>query len=299
MALALAGWGAVGLAAYGLDRLRPPPAALDVQISNVIHDAAQAGMRVSESTEADLHGTGETSHVFIFRSTRGTGQELAIYDLSGGRLRRKLDFAPVTANGNGPNPDLTLELVGAKDVDGNGRDELVLRLEGNFPEATTEAPLLAEWNPLSDAYEIVPMLTPRKARFGESTRPTVKPVRTDVLLPPGLIPAPELYNEPVTIRNKSTGETFRTYATDSFLVSKAAFSNALVASFIVGATRNGLVEDLNAWSISDSGPPPLLFACTVASTNEAFMRFQPATTALTGTEALARKWASARHTFSC
>jgi hypothetical protein len=299
VALALAGWGAVAVATYGVQRLRPPPPALDVQVSNILHDAAKSGMRVSESTQADLHGSGEISRVFIFQSTNGTAQELAIYDRSGGRLRRELDFVPVTDNGNGPNPALTLKLVGAEDVDGNGRDELVLQLEGNYPEATTEAPLLAEWNPLSDAYEVVPMLTPHKARFGESTRPTVKPVRTNVILPPGLVPGPELYDEPIRIRNKTTGGTFRTYATDSFVLSKGAFSNALVASFIVGVNPKGPINDLNAWSISDSGPPPLLYACTTIDSNAAFIRFQPKANALTGDEALDREWASARPEFSC
>jgi hypothetical protein len=296
-ALALAGWGAVGLAAYGFQHLRPPPPALDVQISSIVHDAAKSGMRVSESTEADLHGSGEVSHVFIFQSTNGTGaQELAVYDRSGGRLRKELDFVPVTDNGNGLNPALTLDLVGAKDVDGNGRQELVLQLEGNYPEATTEAPLLAEWNPLSNTYEVVPLLTPRKTRFAGQTRPTVKPVRTTVALPPGLIPGPELYASPVKIRDKTTGRTFSTYATNTFLVSKGAFSNALVASFIVGANPKGPIEALNAWSISDAGPPPLLYACTT-DTNTAFIRFQPE--APTGSEALAHAWASARNSFAC
>ena len=296
VALALASWGAVGLAQYGFDRWRPPPPPIDEQLSHVSRDAAKAEMRVAESTEADLHGSGEMSRIFVLRSTQGSGNELRIYDVSGGRLRDRLRFEPKVASHGGLNPDISLRLDGMADVDGNGRDELVVSLDEEYGDNSATAPLLVEWDPLTDDYRITPFLTPDRPKLGGPTRPVLAGRRGGFFVPP-----PELYTEPLTIRNRATGATFRSYAADVFLVRRSAFSRALVAGFIVGSGPRGPSYLLRAWSISDAGPPPLLYPCLSLNfqANESqTITFRP-TGDQTAAAALARAWPAARGKLNC
>jgi hypothetical protein len=172
---------------------------------------------------------------------------------------------------------------------------------------TSQAPLLAEWDPLSNTYKVVPMLTPTEPSYAGDTRPSVKdvgltgrPTPEEEFAASHLVPGVSLYTEPETIRNKATGATFRTYATDSFLVSKGDFNSNLVASYIVGASVHQTgsdvsggpsVDDLNAWSISASGPPPLLYACADGS-GKSLIKYR-------ATKTLAQEWAFARRTLLC
>src|SRR5881397_1625715 len=75
MGVALAGWGAVTAAQYALDRWRQPPAPIAAQLTDVVREAARHGLRVAESYEADLHGSGETSRILVLRPTARSTRE--------------------------------------------------------------------------------------------------------------------------------------------------------------------------------------------------------------------------------
>ena len=280
-------------AQYALDRWRPPPAPIAEQLNGIVRDAARAGLRVAETTEADLHGSGETSRILVLRSAlrseRKRPDELRIYDVSAGRLRLRFRFAPT------PSREVTLRLAEVADIDGNGSTEIVASLDEIYIEYDTTSPALVGWDPRTDTYGISPMLTPDGTKLGGPTRPRVVPHGR----PAYVIATPrEFYVNPIRIRDAVTGRSFRTYAVESFTIRRSTFSTHLVAAFTAGTDRRGVIYDLNVWSLADLGLPPLLYPCTDRDGRTLSIAFR---TRADESEAVAvgRAWRSHRRELSC
>src|SRR5439155_10770454 len=196
LGVALAGWGAVTAAQYAFDRWQAPPPPIAQQLNDVVREAARNGLRVAESYRADLHGSGERSRILVLRptarATRPIPNELRIYDVSDGRLRLRFRFVPRTA---GVPP--SVHLADVADFDGNGSMEILVSLEIEYVEHTTEVPALVAWDPRGDAYGIAPLLTPDGPKLGDRTKPRIRPRGR-----PGLFTTPrELYVVPLRIRD--------------------------------------------------------------------------------------------------
>lgn len=298
ISVALAGWGAVAAAQYALDRWRPPPPPISEQQTAVVREAARSGLRVVESYEADLRGGGGRSRILVLRRKRsqlGARDELWIYDVSDGRLRLRLGFAPA-ASGSGLHPDIEIRLAEVADIDSNGSAEILMALDQNYVEHFTSSPALVSWDPVTDTYRIGPLLTPDSPSAGGSTRPRIsspEQLKLSAFLSPAF-----LYADPVRIRDAASGTSFRSFSAADFVVRREKFANHLLVAFLIGSDKRGVVFQLNAWTIADLAFPPLLYPCTTSEQKPPRILFH-----LRGDEelttALVRVWASSRDSLSC
>jgi hypothetical protein len=102
----------------------------------------------------------------------------------------------------------------------------------------------------------------------------------------------------VKIRDTATGTTFRSFSAGDFVVRPEKFANYLLAGFLIGSDRKGVVFQLNAWTMADLALPPLLYPCTPLEKRARRILFR-----LGDTEelpsGLVRVWKSRRNDLGC
>lgn len=242
------------LVVAGFSTPTPPP--MSAQIAELERRAAEDGqfVRPVVGKAVDLHGTGEQSRVFTFtdadprRGEPAPSEEVRVYDDDDdGWLREAFRFRPA-------DPGVKFEFRGARDVDGDGAEEIVAAFAA--PDARNAMlPVAIDWLSFHQRYAIVPL---------DLGRPRL----SDVDLPKQFQVAARQYREKyadeVTIRDATSSQRVTGHRVQDFVVTTPP---RIVAAYFLrppfDLTKDKALYELHA-AILTVGRRPSLTRCALA-----------------------------------
>ncbi len=154
-------------AAGGFSNPGPPPPIAE-QLGKMVAQNSAAGLALVYHHEADLHGPGNQSWIYVWRSPYDQqspthSDRIQIYDDVDGRLKLHLDFSP--SSSRLPNTPLTIDHRTIALVDLDGTDQQREFVAAYVPDdgcsclpAGFELPLMAAWNGSTGRYVLSPLL---------------------------------------------------------------------------------------------------------------------------------------------
>jgi hypothetical protein len=236
-----------------------------IQLDAIRRQVALQGYGLVASKRADLHGTGRTSFILVFRSLRVLSQrfvsqpdEIRIYDVdNSGTLKLKFRFRPRMG---GKDPPWIFRLDAVQDFDENGRPEIVGAWEQLFMSPTWPRPVVIGWNDAHSRYEIDPILDASSRGAFQSNRPILRPAR-----PRGGFAsfARRVYVKPTEIRNVYDKTTLEAYAVEDFAIERVGFGAIMGAIFITrgGAHADAVPDEVLEWNVGFELAKPQVLQC--------------------------------------
>lgn len=271
---------------FGFLGTRP---SLPTQIDDVRRVAAEQGLHTSLIRRADLHGTGGSAILMVFRDadaffgdiTKTRSDDLRIYDVDDeGDLRLAFRFRPSGAGRL--TPDYVFRIDTIADLDGNGRPEIIGAWEMVAMGPVLPRPVAVVWEEARSRYVMYPLLRPPKRSdmgfgFNPSAggRPPLVPAS-----PPGGYAAGlrRFYVQPTTLKNDFDATSLASYAVEGFYIRRTPEGRAtLVAGYIVQQRRHidiATVEVLG-WPLELIPEPSVPAVCGGGPGARLFFRLGP------------------------
>ncbi len=229
----------------------PPP--ISVQLADVRQEAAAQSLRTVANQRVDLHGTGQASYLLALRrdgtpwATGSNGKfvrasdEIRIYDVEDHELVLRFRFRPK------PNRGLAylFELLAVRDLDHNGRAELVGAYWSIYMNERQATPVALVWDDAASAYKLSGLITtPPRLRFAKRPGYWERVVRKG-------------YNEPDRLHDPKSGITVRGHVAEFVRLAKGQSSTpVLLAAFIVRQAAHiaPATYQLTAWHLDFQKP---------------------------------------------
>jgi hypothetical protein len=177
---------------------------IPLQIEHEISEAAQDGLRVVDQRDVDFSGVGRVSHVIVFRAfgaaeyeSQIVSDEIRIYEDADGSLVERFAWRAKTNGGAvqgftweppslfpmglaavfpelSPGSPVLIAIDLVHDIDGDGGDEVIVRLPFLGMAPVNPHPAVVDWNPKTGTFTIQPLLRPVRAESAvpyESSKP--------------------------------------------------------------------------------------------------------------------------------
>jgi hypothetical protein len=264
----IAGFIGAVVARYGLFDFLGERASVAQQLERIRHEEALQFRRVVFSERVDLHGNGELSYFLVFRhnnvpphsgSLRSESDEIRIYDLATqGKLELKFRFEPSMKFPY--NALYVFQPRSTRDVDGDGKRDVLGAWELFAMEPVEPVPTLIEWDDDTSKYVMFPLLNqPTTRGLGGLVQPLL-------LRPHGLYAhdVRHAYTKPVVLHDKATGTRLAGYAAEEFLLSSSRFSqHVLVAAYVVHQRFHASIATLQVlpWTFDLLGTAKIEYPC--------------------------------------
>jgi hypothetical protein len=152
---------AVGVAITRIHGRKPPPIA--DQVDRIRATAAAKGSYAVINREVELHGTGVSSRLFLFRPRRatqdpveGASDELRIYDIRNKRLKLAFRFQPKVQE-----VPYRFAVYGIGRFDETDREVIIGQYVHRYVDTSVPYPVALVWDESNQAYRLRPLLPER------------------------------------------------------------------------------------------------------------------------------------------
>lgn len=215
-----------------------------------------------------LHGAGASSYVLVLRHdgysrlgerppTTTPSDELRIYDLERGKLKLRFRFEPAapTYPSEGTSlraPGYTFRLGSVRDLDGNGRPEIIGSFETYVEESSPlPLPVVIVWDEEAARYRLSPL-------FGN-------PPRLKALPSPGMYAqySQDEYARPRTLRDVAGSTSIVGHVADFSAVRQGSEGTPVLVGGFTAQSAETLPEvlELKAWILDFQRPQPQTIEC--------------------------------------
>jgi hypothetical protein len=244
---------AIALAAWRLLTGTTKP--ISQQLAAILQAQARESRYAVVNRNVYLHGTGQISHLLVFRTqappTEFTASdEIRIYDETGSKLEEAFDFFPQRSRLS--HYGLRFDLQSVKAVDNTDRRVILGSYATVFMNGQVTRPVIVDWNEATSRYEIHALLT--------------KPLTLATKgIPDGFGGAGLYSGESLT--DPRTGTTLsHAEGAEAFTVYRGDFP-VLLAAFVAGANCHACpwTMQLKGWKIDLEAPNPQVAECRPVS----------------------------------
>jgi hypothetical protein len=240
---------------------------IPAQLEAERRDAASRHLHTVVNRRVDLRGTGTPSYLLVFRHDSfgspnpvsdplSVSDEIRIYDAVDGELHLHFRFRPALIKEDDRDPHglaHLFQLSAARDLDRNGRPEILGAYLPYFMNAALPHPILIQWDEATGQYQLHPIL---------STPPvlTAKAPSTDSY---GIGPW-RRYHTSTELRDPRSGVILRAFPTDAIAIAYGRAGNAvLLASYVVRQRFHSdpSTVELAVWRLDFQRPTPVIWQC--------------------------------------
>lgn len=231
------------------------------QLEAIRAGAEREGYEPIIDRTVDLKASGQNSHLFVFRDHWPLGKPwregrplsdlIELYSESAGLLRPAFRFQARRIRGATP---VYFKLLAIRDVDGNGRPEIVGAFEPWAADTLEASPIPAviTWDDASRSFRMFPL--------------TARPPQIDALAPPGIYSRGlrKSYENRVTIRDTQSPLKLRGFPVSAFAIARSSHGKpAILESFVVKASCHFCIQELEVQLLTTRyQAPPETFSCT-------------------------------------